>query len=169
MTSENFVKLNNLLNTLNTDCKANFEKFTLCIGYEWWCEIRDYLTSTERESMRENKDVFLHFWNLADKRKKTFETKLESILKSKVYKDAMKEVNTIWSSGYSMGEFAYVDVVIKMGEVEKVFHYAGKDTRCVYRGNAKKYNYKIKYGLKAITLNYVENKRVNVKKDIVEK
>ena len=166
ISAKQFERLSQLINTLDTDCKAKTSKFD-----EIFCGFQlsnFYLTENERKEMIKSKDNFLKYWQISDERKYFVNMKCESCLKSNAYKKFVEEYKN-WSSGYSMGETIDVLLTIKIGEYVYKKCDIIADYREKYRGDAKKYNNKIKYGSATLNIVYDNNKKMKSSIDLINK
>lgn len=157
ISAKQFDRLSQLINTLDTDCKAKTSKFDEIFGGFQLSYF--YLTANELVEMIKSKENFLKYWQISDERKYFVNMKCESCLKSNAYKNFVEKYKH-WSSGYSMGEKIDVVLTIKIGEYVYKKCDIIADYREKYRGKAKKWNGKIKYGSATLNIVYDNNKKM---------
>ena len=133
MKAKDFIRVQQLVKTLDTQNKAKLDKIMQALGLKPWENISKYLDLGSSFN-------FLKSWENYDTAAEKFEDILTRIQKSKRVKDFFREP---FNSGYSMGEIETLVINAEINGVKLRKEIVIRDTRKAYAGSGRKYNGKI--------------------------
>ena len=145
MKANNYLRIESLLNTLESDQKCKLNKLFEALNLE-------YIYQSRIEWNNASRAAFIASWQKYDALKESFGSVCTKVMKGKKAKDFIK-ANETFVSGYSMGETVEIVINYNVDGVNLSNRFVIVDN-CKKYANSCKWNNKITYGCKKLICDY---------------